>query len=181
MSKSRGDFDPCPLDPGIDAGGEFDDFGDVGAAYACGGLEEVEAAVGLRLDELGVRDAGDEAERLDDLLVNLAEGYARRSIPVERTRAEDATLMHGLHGRLAVFVGCAEECPSVPGDAFDVEYLAGDEALEEIVRLEIAEFVEDRPDVVRSFDLADADGGGVGAGLQQPGPGTCWKKWRRSS
>ncbi len=79
--------------------------------------------------------------------------------------------MHGLHGRLAVFVGCAEECFAVPGDALDVKDLAGDEALEEVVRLEVAELVEDGPKVAWRFDLADADGGGVGAGLQQPRAG----------
>src|SRR5258708_37511876 len=52
-----GDFDSGPLDPGVDAGGEFDDLGDVRAAYAGRGFEEVEAAVGVRLDELGLRDA----------------------------------------------------------------------------------------------------------------------------
>ena len=65
-----GDFDSGPLDPGVEAGGEFDDFGDVGAADAGGGFEEVEAAVGVRLDELGVGDAGDEAERFDDVGVD---------------------------------------------------------------------------------------------------------------
>jgi hypothetical protein len=44
-----------------------------------------------------------------------------------------------------------------------VEYLAGDEALEQIVGLEVAELVEDWPESVWGFYLADADGGGVGA------------------
>ena len=104
-----GDFNPRPLDPGVDSGGKFDDLGDVRSAYAGGGLEEVEAAVGLRLDELGVSDPGDEAERFDDVGVHSdeAKGFAR--FPVETVGTEDAALMHGLHGRLAVFVGRAEE------------------------------------------------------------------------
>ena len=98
-----------------------------------------------------------------------AEGVAR--FPVERAGAEDASLMHGLHGGLAVLVGRAEEDLAVPGDAFDVKDFAGDEAFEEVVGLEIAELVEDGPERVGGFDFADADGGGVGAGLQEPGAG----------
>ncbi len=76
--EERGDFNSGPLDPGVDAGGEFDDLGDVCAAYAGRGLKEVEAAVGVRLDELGVSDAGDEAERFDYVGVDAgeAEGIA---------------------------------------------------------------------------------------------------------
>ena len=71
--EKRGDFDSGPLDPGIEAGGEFDDLGDVRAAYASRGFEEVEAAVGVGLDELGVGDAGDEAERFDYVGVDAGE------------------------------------------------------------------------------------------------------------
>src|SRR6266403_5357877 len=71
--EERGDFDSGPFDPGVDAGGEFDDLGDVRAAYAGRGLEEVEAVVGARLDELGVGDAGDEAERFDYVGVDAGE------------------------------------------------------------------------------------------------------------
>ncbi len=70
MPKECRNLDPCPLDPGIDSGGKLDDIGDVSAADAGCGLEEVEAAVGVGFDELGVGDAGDETERLDDLLVD---------------------------------------------------------------------------------------------------------------
>src|ERR1700761_5248363 len=79
--------------------------------------------------------------------------------------------MHGLHRWLAVFVRCAEENVAVPGDTFDVKDLAGDEAFKDIMRLEIAELVEDRPEVVWRLDFADADGRGVGARLQQPWSG----------
>src|SRR5260370_2113625 len=76
--EERGDFNSGPLDPGVEAGGEFYDLGDVRAADAGRGLEEVEAAVGVRLDELGVGDAGDESERFDYVGVNAgeAEGVA---------------------------------------------------------------------------------------------------------
>src|SRR3981189_1800157 len=73
-----GYLDSGPLDPGVEAGGEFDDLGDMGATYAGCGLEEVEAAAGVGFDELGMRDAGDEAERFDDVGVDAgeAEGVA---------------------------------------------------------------------------------------------------------
>ena len=99
-----------------------------------------------------------------------AEGVAR--FPVQRARAEDAALVHGLHGRLAVFVGGTRRATSAPGDAFDVKDFTGDETLQQVVRLEIAELIEDRPELVGCFDLANADRRGVGARLQQP--------WRRA-
>ena len=49
--------------------------------------------------------------------------------------------------------------------------LAGDEALEQVVGLEIAEFIQNRPECVGGFDFANADRGGVGARLQEPGAG----------
>src|ERR1700721_864748 len=49
------DFHPRPLDPGVDSGGEFYDLGDVRAADAGRGLEEVELAVGRPLHDLGGR------------------------------------------------------------------------------------------------------------------------------
>src|SRR5258708_15961535 len=52
----------------------------------------------------------------------------------------------------------------------------GDEALEQVVRLEIAERVEDGPERVGGFDFANADGGGVGARLQEPGAGNVPKE-----
>ena len=48
---------------------------------------------------------------------------------------------------------------------------AGHEALEQVVGLEIAELVENGPECVGSFDFANADCGGVGARLEQPGAG----------
>src|SRR5260370_37773715 len=79
--------------------------------------------------------------------------------------------MHGLHGWLAVFVGRAEEDLPVPGDAFDVKDFAGREALEQVVGLEIAEFVQNGPERVGGFDFANADRRGVSARLQEPGAG----------
>ncbi len=43
----------------------LDDLGDVGAADAGGGFEEVEAAVGVGADEFGVGDAGGHAESVE--------------------------------------------------------------------------------------------------------------------
>ena len=37
--------------------------------------------------------------------------------------AEDASLVHGLHGRLAILISGVEENLAVPGDAFDMEDL----------------------------------------------------------
>jgi hypothetical protein len=130
LSEKGGDFDAGPLDPRVDAGGEFDDVGDEGSTDACGGFEEVEGSGGFGFDELGMGDAGDEAEGVDDLPVNSDEVAGVVGVTVEGAGAEDSSLMHGLHRRLAVLVGRGEEDLAVPGDAFDVEDLARDEALE---------------------------------------------------
>ena len=46
MEEGR-DFDSGPFDPGVETGGEFDDFGDVGSADAGCRFKEIECAVGL--------------------------------------------------------------------------------------------------------------------------------------
>jgi len=62
-----GSFEPCPFDPRVQAGGMFDYIRDESSADASRRFEEVEGAVRLGFDELGMGDAGDEAESLDDL------------------------------------------------------------------------------------------------------------------
>ena len=153
-----GDFHSGPLNPGVEAGGEFDNLGDVGASDAGCRFEEVEAAVGVRLDELCVGDAGDEAERFDDVSVDAGEAHDVAGLSVESAGAEDSSLMHGLHGWLAILEGGVEEDLAVPGDAFDVKDIPGHEPLQQVVGLEVSELVEDGPESVGGFDFADADG-----------------------
>src|SRR5580692_1740650 len=114
----------------------------MGAPNAGCGLKKVKSAVDMGFDEFGMGDAGDEAKRCDDPLVDLPEAARIARFPVECTRAEDAALVHGRH---AVFIGCAEDCFSVPSDALDMKDTSRDEALEEVVGLDVAEFVKDGP------------------------------------
>lgn len=65
---AAGDFDAGPFGPEVDAGGGFDEIGDVGAADAGGGFEEIEAAVVAR-DEFGVGDAEVQAEGGEDIAI----------------------------------------------------------------------------------------------------------------
>ena len=129
LGADRCDLDTGPLNPGIETRGEFNDIGDVGSSDACRRFQKVESAIGVGLDELGVGNAGDHSQRCDDLLVDDVEMVGFAAVAGEGASTEDATLMHGLHGRGAVFVGCAEEYLTLPGDSFDVIDVTGDEAL----------------------------------------------------
>ena len=50
-----------------------------------------------------------------------------------------------LKGRLAVLVDGRGEGVAAPDDAVGVEDVAGDEALQQVVRLPVAQLVEQRP------------------------------------
>ena len=76
-AEEGGELEAGPLDPGVEAGGELNDLGDVGAADAGGGFEEVEAAVFVGADELGVGDAGSEVKSGEDLAVGRRGGRGR--------------------------------------------------------------------------------------------------------
>ena len=67
-----GDLEARPLAPQVDARRRFDDVDDECAADARGGLEEVPGAI-VRADELRVRHAAQQSERLEDARVQLLE------------------------------------------------------------------------------------------------------------
>jgi hypothetical protein len=58
------DFEARPFAPEVDAGGSLDDIGNVGAADAGGDLDEIEFAVGMRLQKLGMSHSTHEAKPL---------------------------------------------------------------------------------------------------------------------
>src|SRR6201996_7252382 len=144
--------DVCSSDLGV-----LDDVGDVGSADAGGGFEEVEAAVRVGADELGVSDPVVQAQAAKGCGVDVEEFAGFVAGAIESACGEDAAGVHGVEGRLAVLVRRGEDDTAVPGDAFDVEDVAGDEALDEVVGGGIAETVEMWPDVVGIGELLYAD------------------------
>ena len=116
-------------------------------------------------------DPGDQAKGLNDLAMEAGDCDRVWRVRREGAGAEDATLVHGLHGWLAVLIRGTEEYIAVPGDSFCMEDIAGDEALKDIVGLEVSQGLKDWPKLVRSVNEFDADGGGIGARLQEPRAG----------
>ena len=63
-----GDFEACPFAPEVDAGGGFDNIGDVGAAYAGSDFNEIKFFVGVGFEEFGVGNATEKAESADQVV-----------------------------------------------------------------------------------------------------------------
>ena len=126
------------------AGRDFDDVDDEGAADARRGLEEVPRAV-ARADELGVRHAAQQAERVQHARVQRRErdgvGIARR----ERPRDEDAGVVRHDERRRLVAARAREAHLEVEDDRVDVEDVAGDELLEQVVGAVVAKHLERAP------------------------------------
>ena len=116
-------------------------------------------------------DAADHAHGGHELRVDRRELRGSLGLAVEDARGEDAALVHDLHGRLAVAADAGEDDLALADDGVDVEDVAGDEALEEVEALAVAELFERAPDVVGGVHLFDADGGGFAARLEHPGRG----------
>ena len=173
FASGESDLDAGPFDPRIQAGGVLDDVGDVGAADPGACLEEVEATVVVRTDEFGVGDACLHAEGTKGSGVDVEERGGFGTGAVEGAGGKDSAGVRGLEGRLAVLVRSGEEDAALPGDAFDMEDVAGEEALDEMVAGRIAEAVEDGPDIVWIFWIssgcADGGEGRTEAGLEEPG------------
>src|SRR5258705_13322317 len=79
--------------------------------------------------------------------------------------------MGDVQRRRTVDVGLGEEYFTIGNYAVQVVDGAGDELLEEIKRLLIAELIEPGPQVVGLVAFLHADAGGLRSGLEQPGRG----------
>ena len=138
------DFDASPLGPEIESGGVLDDVGDEGSADAGGDLEEVVAAVG-RADVFSMGDAAHQAHGGDELRIDGGQLTGVSRSTVDDVSGEDSALVHHLHRGLAVLADGGEDDLAVGSDGVDVEDVAGDESLEEVIALAVAEFVERAP------------------------------------
>src|SRR6267154_3283968 len=165
------DFQSRPLTPEVDVGGSFDYVRDVGATDTRGDLDEVELAVGVRFQEFGVGHAAEIAEAFDYAAIYFEQVFGFGSIALQRASGEDAALMRDVQRRRTVDVGLGEEHFTLGDYAVHVADGAGNELLEEIKRLLIAELIEPGPQVVGLVDFLHADAGGLRAGLEQPGRG----------
>src|SRR5579884_1804922 len=83
----------------------------------------------------------------------------------------DAPAVEDVERRTRILVRLGKDDPAIPNQRVDMEDIAGDEALEEEVRLAVAKIVEYRPDVVGVLDATDADGRDFRSGLEEPGAG----------
>src|SRR5271156_1875161 len=164
----RANLDPRPFCPQIDAGSLLDYIGDEGSAHTSRDLKEVETAIG-GADIFGMCDTAHEAHGRYQLRVNCLQFTRIGGIPIDDPGGKHAALVHHLHGRLAVLAHGRKDYLPVVGDRVDVEDGAGNESLEEIVALAVAQLIKRTPELLRLMNLAYADGGGFGTGLQHPG------------
>jgi len=83
-------------------------------------------------------------------------------------RVEDAAALGDAEGRLAIAATDGEDHLALPHQRVHVVDIAGNELLQQVVRLLVAQFVEGAPDTLAVVELADADGPGLEARLQHP-------------
>ena len=141
-----GDLQAGPLAPQVDAGRGFDDVDDVGAADARGGFEEVPGAI-ARADELGVRHAAEQPERLEDAGVQLLQCGGARIAGRQRPRDEDAGVVRHDEGRRLVAAHARETHLEAEHDRIDVEDVTRNELFEEVVGPAVAERLERVPQI----------------------------------
>src|SRR5215211_3013420 len=77
--------------------------------------------------------------------------------PVQRSGAEHPAAVIYVERRLEIPVRLPEHDLPFPGDGVHVKHVPGHIALEKVKRLSVAQRIEDRPQLVRSADLPDAD------------------------
>ena len=121
------DFEAGPFAPEVDAGGGFDDVGDVGAADAGGNFNEIKSAVGMRAEELGMSDAAHEAEPFEQMAIDLEQRFGLLGVARKSARREHAALMGGIERRSAVGVSFSENNVAIRDHAIHVKDRAGDE------------------------------------------------------
>src|SRR5712671_6506979 len=163
------DFQVRPFTPEVDVGGGFDDVGNVRAPDACGDFDEIELAVGVRFQKLCVSHSAKIAEAFDHVTIHFQKIFGFGGIARQSTGGEDAALMRDVQGGRTVDVWLGQEYFTLGNDTVHVVDGAGNELLEKIKGLLIAELIEPRPQVVRIVDFFHADAGGLRAGLEQPG------------
>ena len=115
------------------------------ASNARGNLEKVEAAIGMGLDVLAMRDAAGHAQRGSEAGVERGQLGPVAALAVDGARREDAALVHHLHGRAAVLVGHGEDHLALAHNRVHVEDVTGDELLQEEAALAVAQLIERAP------------------------------------
>jgi len=118
--------------------------------------------------KLSVRDAAHQAQRLDQITIDLLQQLYFRRRPQKRARGEHSSFMRSIERRRAVRVDFSEHDFAFGNDAIHVEHVARNELLEQVMRLLIAQLLEHRPKIRGGVDFLHADAGSLRAGFQQP-------------
>src|SRR6204780_2358743 len=161
-------FDARPFAPQIDARGGFHNIGNVSATHARGDFDEIEFPVRMGAQEFGVRDAAYQAQRLDQFAIDLLQQLYFRGGAQKRARSEHASLVRSIERRRAVGVGLGENDFAFGNDAIHVEDVAGYKLLEQVMRLFVAQLIEQRPQIRGGMNFLHADARSLRAGLQEP-------------
>ena len=158
-------FEAGPFAPEIDAGGGFHDVGNVRAADAGGNFDEIEFAVGVGFQEFSVRYAAQKTQAFQQSAIEIEERFGFHRVARQRSRGEDAALMRSIERGRAIGVGLRELYIFFGHYAVYVEHRAGNELLEQVEGLLIAELLEERPEFRLVVEFFHADAARLGAGL----------------
>ena len=111
----------------------------------------------VRADELGVRHAADQPERLEHACVQLQQRDPIRIGCRQRPRHEDASLVGDDEGRCLVAARAREPYFQTKDGGVDVIDVTRDELLEEVIGAAVAEVLERAPEFRRGLKAPDAE------------------------
>src|SRR5579883_471923 len=158
-----------PFAPEIDAGGGLDNVRDVSAAHASGDFNEIELAIGVGFQKLGMSNTTNQAEGADEIAVHIEESARISRKGRKRPRGEDTAGVGNVERGGAIGVGFSEKDFALGNDAVHVEDLSGNELFEQIEGLLVAELAEQVQEFLGAMNFFHADTGGLGTRLQKPG------------
>jgi len=171
-----GEFQFRPFLPQIQTGGGLNQIGKMRAAYPGGRFEEVDLAVSAA-NEFRLGHAAHQAERRHHPGIGLNQ-FVRDGRPAFQY---PPALVRHLHRWSSVTAGNREADFAIKDDAVDVKNVARDELFEQVIRLQIAQLVDETPKFLGVLHLLDADQPRHGSRLEHPRRGTRAMNSRRRS
>src|SRR5581483_4567287 len=131
-------------------------------------FEKVKFTVFARANEFAVRNAIAQIESREDFFIQPAQRAIDIGAALDQAGREDAARMRDVERWRAVGVGYGETHFALEPDGIDMTNVARNEALEDEIRLFIAERVDVVPDILRIVILANSERAREEAWLQNP-------------
>src|SRR5256885_17147452 len=115
------------------------------------------------------------------MAIDLEKGFGFLAFTRKSARGEYAALMRGVQRRRAIGMGFGEDNAALGNHAVHVIDRAGNELLQQIKRLLIAELVEPVPQLVGVMNLLHAYAGGLRTRLEQPRVGNAGHEFPKTA